>query len=142
MALINCPECGKEISDTCESCIHCGYKLIKITNIEKEQISKKKLLSKPIIIVATVSVIVLLIIVLVVNKSLHTYSYEEEVCYNAVKYFYTLFDSPEDFEISDIYISPITSSPIFIPKGSNKKYYGGNIIAISYMEKIFWNKRP
>lgn len=28
MALINCPECGKEISDKCERCIHCGYPLI------------------------------------------------------------------------------------------------------------------
>ncbi len=27
MALIKCPECGKEISDTCDQCIHCGYKL-------------------------------------------------------------------------------------------------------------------
>lgn len=25
MALINCPECGKEISDTAVSCPHCGY---------------------------------------------------------------------------------------------------------------------
>ncbi len=25
MALINCPECGKEISDKSEKCIHCGY---------------------------------------------------------------------------------------------------------------------
>lgn len=24
MALINCPECGKEISDNAEKCIHCG----------------------------------------------------------------------------------------------------------------------
>ena len=27
MALIYCPECGREVSDTCERCIHCGYKL-------------------------------------------------------------------------------------------------------------------
>lgn len=27
MALIKCPECGKEVSDTCETCIHCGYQL-------------------------------------------------------------------------------------------------------------------
>lgn len=28
MALIICPECGKEISDKSEACIHCGYPLI------------------------------------------------------------------------------------------------------------------
>ncbi len=27
MALIRCPECGKEISDQAEYCIHCGYPL-------------------------------------------------------------------------------------------------------------------
>ena len=25
--LITCPECGKEVSDTIEQCIHCGYRL-------------------------------------------------------------------------------------------------------------------
>ena len=29
MALINCPECNKEISDKSECCINCGYKLQK-----------------------------------------------------------------------------------------------------------------
>ena len=27
MALINCPECGKQISDKAENCIHCGFPL-------------------------------------------------------------------------------------------------------------------
>ncbi len=27
MALIKCPECGKDVSDTAKSCIHCGYVL-------------------------------------------------------------------------------------------------------------------
>lgn len=27
MALINCPECGKEISDKSSACLHCGYPL-------------------------------------------------------------------------------------------------------------------
>jgi hypothetical protein len=26
MALIDCPECGKEISDKAPHCIHCGYR--------------------------------------------------------------------------------------------------------------------
>ena len=29
MALINCPECGKEISDTSTTCINCGFKFKK-----------------------------------------------------------------------------------------------------------------
>ena len=27
MALIKCPECGKEISNKSKQCIHCGYPL-------------------------------------------------------------------------------------------------------------------
>ena len=27
MALIRCPECGKEVSDQAAACIHCGYPL-------------------------------------------------------------------------------------------------------------------
>lgn len=29
MAIIKCPECGHEISDTCDKCVHCGYQLRK-----------------------------------------------------------------------------------------------------------------
>ena len=29
MALIKCPECGKEVSDKAEACIHCGFPLPK-----------------------------------------------------------------------------------------------------------------
>lgn len=31
MAIINCPECKKEISDSVKSCPHCGYKFNKNT---------------------------------------------------------------------------------------------------------------
>ena len=34
MALIKCPECGKEVSDTCEQCVHCGYIFPKEEKIE------------------------------------------------------------------------------------------------------------
>lgn len=29
MALINCPECGQSVSDSAETCIHCGFRLKK-----------------------------------------------------------------------------------------------------------------
>ena len=31
MALINCPECGKTVSDRAGTCIHCGFPLSKLT---------------------------------------------------------------------------------------------------------------
>lgn len=36
MALIQCPECGKEISDKSETCIHCGFPMIRIANTKCE----------------------------------------------------------------------------------------------------------
>ena len=48
MSLIKCPECGKEISDKAQACIHCGYPLsaginndlfrLKITQIPSDKI--------------------------------------------------------------------------------------------------------
>lgn len=40
MALIKCPECGKEISDKSDKCIHCGFPL-RSTPIIQENINGK-----------------------------------------------------------------------------------------------------
>ena len=45
MAIIKCPECKKEISDTTDTCIHCGYKL------KKQEFDYKELLKLGIPIV-------------------------------------------------------------------------------------------
>lgn len=37
MALIKCPECDKEISDSAQSCVHCGYPLNKDATEAKPQ---------------------------------------------------------------------------------------------------------
>lgn len=37
MALIECPECGKEISDKAESCPHCGFPVSKTLSHEREK---------------------------------------------------------------------------------------------------------
>ena len=40
MALIKCPECGKEISDTCNQCIHCGYTFKKkVTSRTRDEVA-------------------------------------------------------------------------------------------------------
>lgn len=38
MALIKCPECGKEISDAAKSCPNCGYKIRNKININNKKI--------------------------------------------------------------------------------------------------------
>lgn len=42
MALIKCPECGKEISNAATACIHCGYPLAQFNNISICEIDGKK----------------------------------------------------------------------------------------------------
>ena len=37
MALINCPECSKEVSDMAEHCIHCGYPFKKKDGLTFEE---------------------------------------------------------------------------------------------------------
>lgn len=48
MALINCPECGHEVSDTVQQCPHCGYTI----NGQPQQASSKKTKTPIIVIVA------------------------------------------------------------------------------------------
>lgn len=45
MALIKCPECGREISDQAEICIHCGYP-IKAKREEQQKLDEQKLEEK------------------------------------------------------------------------------------------------
>lgn len=48
MALITCPECGKEVSDKAEKCINCGYPLnkpvVNSTNYSNNQGGQQKIL--------------------------------------------------------------------------------------------------
>lgn len=38
MALIKCPECGKETSNQAERCVHCGYPIEKLGNSVYDQL--------------------------------------------------------------------------------------------------------
>lgn len=42
MALIRCPECGKEISDKAPACIHCGYPLSLLNNEKAKSTTVEK----------------------------------------------------------------------------------------------------
>jgi hypothetical protein len=70
MALINCPECGKDVSDSAKSCPHCGYELKpqkdpEVQKLAQERIRKWKKKRKPIFLIIAV---VLFIIAFAVPK--------------------------------------------------------------------------
>ena len=69
MALIKCPECGKEISDNAESCPHCGYPINKKEDSKQEEVQKsteqkeKKPLKKRYLVIFIIIVLIAGIIV-------------------------------------------------------------------------------
>ena len=43
MALFNCPECGKKVSDRAEACPHCGYPINEVANMSETSTKNKTL---------------------------------------------------------------------------------------------------
>lgn len=76
MALIICPECGKDVSDTAKSCPHCGYNIEKhIADSKKTEMTPKvsetpkaKKSSKIGLIIGIVALIFIIIIAIFVIK--------------------------------------------------------------------------
>lgn len=57
MALINCPECGKEVSDSAGNCLNCGYKiLISNSSFEKPQGNAKTTQMLKIVVISLAAV--------------------------------------------------------------------------------------
>lgn len=70
MALINCPECSKEISDKVKACPHCGYPLVNEETIKESKVTTKKVNSKKRLYIC-ISVFVIIIIgiaMLIISK--------------------------------------------------------------------------
>ncbi len=63
MALINCPECGHEVSDTAATCPHCGCSISQQQTAEVTK--KKKSINKKKLIIIISSIVAALIIVAV-----------------------------------------------------------------------------
>lgn len=69
MSLMSCPECGKEISDKSQKCIHCGFPIIQ-ENVEENQTQQVEITSVNIRgnnIKKTISSVLILFVVIVVG---------------------------------------------------------------------------
>lgn len=76
VAIIKCPECHNPVSDTCEDCIHCGYKLTQTDNLSESKIvaghevcnqrsSKKRIL---LIVTPLVAAVVILTLIFAIGN--------------------------------------------------------------------------
>lgn len=65
MALIKCPECGKEISNQSKVCIHCGYTL----QSQKSNVSNKSSLVTKGIIAGLIILVVVLVTCIFITKN-------------------------------------------------------------------------
>ena len=68
MALINCPECGKEISDKAKQCVYCGYPINESTN---------DLITKRIIIICVSLVVVVGLVFALTNAKRENFMQDE-----------------------------------------------------------------
>lgn len=96
MALIKCPECGKEISDTVKNCPNCGYKMKK----KSEKKSKKNLM-----IILFVILVVLIVGGVVAFKSVKERKkqlYYENIVYNCMDKYRDELERPDSLVFKDI----------------------------------------
>lgn len=99
MALINCKECGKEVSDTANKCPHCGYKNKKLTND-----TKKRLFTKHIKIISILIIILTILSGLIAfyNINIHTLSDEEKIVCEVIKKYKSSLKNPDSLKIYEI----------------------------------------
>ena len=79
MALMKCPECNKEISDTTTVCIHCGYKIGNNSQIYIHPFIKK--------IVPIIFVLLVIFIIININKNNESDSSDNLVSCDDLSYF-------------------------------------------------------
>lgn len=120
MALIKCPECGREISDTNEKCMYCGY-LVKRKTFNVETIIRLSLLA----------VFVIMVIVIAVNinskKSEKNYEYDDYDYSSSYNSYESKYDVEDDISFSNWSISngKINDTVyVEIKNNSNKKLRG------------------
>lgn len=108
MALIKCPECGKEVSDKASSCPNCGCpleknKTVDAINDSKGKKSKKKTTKKLLISIGIVIVLIFIGTVIYYIATINERTYKSaKVLFNANQYeeAYAAFSEIEDYKDS------------------------------------------
>ena len=115
LALINCPECNKEISDSCVSCPNCGYTLknskykVNIQSLVNKLVDRTKI--KPKLLITGFICIILIVLLLVSFGGSLFLSPSVRYSLKAVQKIQDGLLMPESIRIYDIYYEKMTSDP-------------------------------
>lgn len=154
MALINCPECGKEISDQSQVCIHCGFPLSDPAHIAEIGTPTPKNKKNPLKIIAFVLWVTLFLTFAVftvlyfidllsekpgnntseeIKEEEFSLSENEELAYDVIKDYKRYLKDPDSLKLrGTIYIieSGFDKYVCFIASASNS--YGGIVTSNVY----------
>lgn len=134
MALIKCPECGKEISDTAKNCPNCGYRIKRPKNNVK---------MKPIIIGGAILIIIVVTLLIIQNSR---YKEDSSPFYTMksgtkMKEIHDLYGEPDDIQNNDGAIDEVYNNLQFLgSKGTLKIRYWSDSKDIIYARWIIYAK--
>lgn len=123
MAIINCPECGKEISDQAVACPNCGYaeqSVIKQRNDSEQRVKNIKRIG--IISAIGISLVIILIALLPAIR-VAMLSEKEKCLYQAITELRKVLLNEDSLQVKEAYVA------IDLPEDSQEK----NIVLISYV---------
>lgn len=93
MALISCPECGKEISNKSQTCIYCGCPIHGVHNVT--QIKETSKINKRVWVAALVFICVAALVVLTIGISANTLNGEEKHVLKLVEEYQSMLKDPD-----------------------------------------------
>ena len=149
MAIINCPECGKEISDRAETCIYCGYPLKEPMKEEalKKEVSGKELFKevlgnfgrkigkKGLLIILAAA-----IVIAVVAVSGKTLNEKEKYVYKVVAEYKEMLKDPDSLVLrGDILYVKDSSYDTFVAfSASGNNSYGTPVTSMPIFMNYFY----
>ena len=103
MALITCPECGKEISDQAISCPNCGYVMKKEENVIPVTVTPEIRTPNKRLIAIICSVALIAVALFAFGGSLNQY---EKLALEDCKILRNMLKDPSSMDIYNIYVHP------------------------------------
>ena len=149
MAIINCPECGKEISDRAETCIYCGYPLKEPMKEEalKKEVSGKELFKevlgnfgRKIGKKGLLIIIAAAIVIAVVAVSGKTLNEKEKYVYKVVAEYKDMLKDPDSLVLrGDILYVKDSSYDTFVAfSASGNNSYGTPVTSMPIFMNYFY----